>query len=309
MHAEDELHARSTRRSTREQRETSDELQHRAQDANVDGEGDEEQSESSSDMKRVEDSEGESGGSRVLGFEHPLVVRRRHPRMPAPALWRQSSVAAAPNTASKDQVEVRKRHTATLALPDPAEREDRVKGFVRVHLDNLPLGARVVEPAERVNRRVESVSVHAGVQGTWYANGVSGDLRSDSVAVRGCPPQRSPASAVSERFGDALKAAERVRGEVIVGPPSECTRARAFRGVTECAGERVKPYEAERGALQPLGLGDKRARVAVLPAVGDEQDDRAAAEHSARPDTIEEPQVLRDTRSTRPVVNLGRELR
>ncbi len=81
--------------------------------------------------------------------------------MPAPALWRQSSVAAAPDTASKDQVEVRERHTATLALPDPAEREDRVKGFVRVHLDNLPLGARVVEPAERVKSRVESVSVHA----------------------------------------------------------------------------------------------------------------------------------------------------
>ncbi len=42
---------------------TQSALRFALKNANVDGEGDEEQSESSSDMKRVEDSEGESGGS------------------------------------------------------------------------------------------------------------------------------------------------------------------------------------------------------------------------------------------------------
>ena len=61
--------------------------------------------------------------------------------------------------------------------------------------------------------------------------------------------------------------------------------------------------------LQPLDLLAQQRRIAAIPAVGDEQHDRAAAQRTARPLLMELPERVADARAARPVGHGPRHVR
>ena len=109
-----------------------------------------------------------------------------------------------------------------------------------------------------------------------------------------------------EQLGDARETVERVRREVIVDVTGERTSASGLRRVVARPRERVEPDQPVGRALQARCLELQAPRVAALPAVGDEQNDRASAEDAARPAQIELMERIADARSTRLVGHCAR---
>ena len=87
----------------------------------------------------------------------------------------------------------------------------------------------------------------------------------------------------------------------------ERTSASGLRRVVARPRKRIDPDEPIRRALQASRLELQARRIAALPAVGDEQNDRASAEDAARPAQIELMERIADARSTRPVGHCARD--
>src|SRR5213083_2088559 len=90
-------------------------------------------------------------------------------------------------------------------------------------------------------------------------------------------PHRPAAADVAEELRDPREAVERVRREVVVGMTAERAGAARIGRVIAGTRERVEPDEAVRRTLQARRLLLKPSRIAALPPVGDEQNDRPTA--------------------------------
>src|SRR5207247_1449182 len=112
-----------------------------------------------------------------------------------------------------------------------------------------------------------------------------------------------------EQLGDPRETVERVRREMIIDVTGERTSASGLRRVVTRPRKRIDPDEPIRRALQASCLELQAPRVAALPAVGDEQHDRTAAEDTSRPFPVEFVQRVGDARSARPVGHAARDAR
>ena len=128
-----------------------------------------------------------------------------------------------------------------------------------------------------------------------------------STAGRGRRAGRSGGRS-SRRRREVLEAREAVRREKVVDVGQRRAHPARERFVVRRAGERVQPDETVAAVLQARDLAGQQGRIAPIPAVADEQDDRAAGQHAAAPAKVEFLERLADARPAGPVGNAAGDL-
>src|SRR5207245_10904184 len=66
----------------------------------------------------------------------------------------------------------------------------------------------------------------------------------------------------------------------------------------------IEPEEAVAGALEMLHFRGQQLRIAAIPPVADDDDDRAVPHATSRPLAVEHAERLADTGAARPILDL-----
>src|SRR5882762_11819090 len=102
--------------------------------------------------------------------------------------------------------------------------------------------------------------------------------------------------------GEVLDALQIMSGHEVVYVAECRLHPPRQRLVARRAEQRVQPDETRTAAPKAGELAAEQLRVAAVPSVGHDQDDRPMAHHAPRPRRVERAQRLADARASAPVV-------